>query len=97
MPGTPAASCRERRFDVDAERKHRLLNGLDDIGLTMQKMDVIRSFETMRSRLYPWLDGATTRVPKLFPVKGMRKVELDTPTPDDWQAESRRIAQEATG
>ena len=84
-------------FDVDAERKHRLLNGLDDIGLTMQKMDVIRSFETMRSRLYPWLDGATTRVPKLFPVKGMRKVELDTPTPDDWQAESRRIAQEATG
>ena len=51
----------------------------------------------MRSKLYPWLDGATTRVPKLFPVKGMRKVELDTPTPDDWQAESRRIAQEATG
>jgi len=32
-------------FEVDAFRKHCLLNGLDDIGLTLQKMDAIRNFE----------------------------------------------------
>src|SRR5258708_12408540 len=33
------------RFDIDAHRKHCLLNGLDDIGLTMVKNDKIESFE----------------------------------------------------
>jgi 3-isopropylmalate/(R)-2-methylmalate dehydratase small subunit len=33
-------------FEVDAFRKHCLLNGLDDIGLTMAKMEDIRAFET---------------------------------------------------
>ena len=56
-------------FDIDPFRKNCLLNGLDDIGLTMQKMGSIRTFETQRSELYPWLDGATTRVPRLFPVR----------------------------
>ena len=32
-------------FEVDAFRKHCLLNGFDDIGLTMEKMDAIRGFE----------------------------------------------------
>ena len=48
-------------FDIDPFRKNCLLNGLDDIGLTMQQMDAIRRFEAARSELYPWLDGATTK------------------------------------
>ena len=42
-------------FDVDAERKRRLLNGLDDIGLTLQYENQIRSFETEHFNKYPWL------------------------------------------
>lgn len=44
-------------FEVDAFRKHCLVNGLDDIGLTMQKADIIEKFETQRSETFPWLDG----------------------------------------
>ena len=33
------------KFDIDANRKHRLLNGLDDIGLTLAKADKIAAFE----------------------------------------------------
>ena len=59
-------------FEIDPFRKNCLLHGLDDIGLTMQKMDSIRSFEAARSERYPWLDGATTRVPDdmLVPAAG---------------------------
>jgi 3-isopropylmalate/(R)-2-methylmalate dehydratase small subunit len=42
-------------FQVDAERKHRLLNGLDDIGLTLQHADEIRAFEARRRQEAPWL------------------------------------------
>eukprot|EP00322_Chrysochromulina_rotalis_P009530 CAMPEP_0115854132 /NCGR_PEP_ID=MMETSP0287-20121206/13864_1 /TAXON_ID=412157 /ORGANISM="Chrysochromulina rotalis, Strain UIO044" /LENGTH=780 /DNA_ID=CAMNT_0003308235 /DNA_START=63 /DNA_END=2405 /DNA_ORIENTATION=+ len=87
-------------FDIDPFRKNCLLNGLDDIGITLQKMDAIRSFEVERSARYPWLDGATTRVPRLFAVKesemapGTSSHNLDTPTPEQWRAEvrSRRAA-----
>lgn len=44
-------------FTVDPFRRHCLLNGLDDIGLTMQKGDRIDVFETRRSSEWPWLDG----------------------------------------
>ncbi len=44
-------------FTVDSFRRHCLLNGLDDIGLTMQKADKIEEFETRRSQVWPWLDG----------------------------------------
>ena len=43
------------RFDIDASRKHRLLNGLDDIGLTLQKAERIRAYESERRALEPWL------------------------------------------
>lgn len=43
------------RFDVDAFRKHCLLNGLDDIGLTEQKAADISSFETRRKADSSWL------------------------------------------
>ena len=42
-------------FDVDPFRKHCLLNGLDDIGLTLQDADVIRAYEEQRRQQAPWL------------------------------------------
>lgn len=42
-------------FKVDSFRKHCLLNGLDDIGLTLQKQDKIDSFEAKRKDTQPWL------------------------------------------
>ena len=42
-------------FEVDPSRKHRLLNGLDEIGLTLQHADAIRAFETKRLADNPWL------------------------------------------
>ena len=44
-------------FVTDPFRRHCLLNGLDDIGLTMQKSDAIEAFEQRRSAVWPWLDG----------------------------------------
>ncbi|KAJ5087634.1 3-isopropylmalate dehydratase [Penicillium angulare] len=44
-------------FDVDGFRKHCLVNGLDDIGLTLQMESKIRTFEGKRSLETPWLDG----------------------------------------
>ncbi len=42
------------KFEIDAHRKHCLLNGLDDIGLTMQKQDKIASFEQQAGAARPW-------------------------------------------
>jgi 3-isopropylmalate/(R)-2-methylmalate dehydratase small subunit len=42
-------------FEVEPYRKHRLLNGLDDIGLTLEHAEAIRAFQTKRLREYPWL------------------------------------------
>ena len=42
-------------FDVDPERKRRLLHGLDDIGLTLQHENQIRSFENNHFNKFPWL------------------------------------------
>ncbi|MCA1909036.1 MAG: 3-isopropylmalate dehydratase small subunit [Magnetospirillum sp.] len=43
------------KFDVDPFRKHCLLNGLDDIGLTLMKDDKIAAFEATRKTQSPWL------------------------------------------
>ncbi|WP_339842889.1 3-isopropylmalate dehydratase small subunit [uncultured Halopseudomonas sp.] len=45
-------------FDVDNFRKHCLLNGLDDIGLTLEDADAIREFEVAHKQNNPWLFGA---------------------------------------
>lgn len=42
-------------FDVDPSRKHRLLEGLDDIALTLQRADRIRAFEARHRAASPWL------------------------------------------
>jgi 3-isopropylmalate/(R)-2-methylmalate dehydratase small subunit len=43
------------RFDIDPFRKHCLMNGLDDIGLTMEKQRDIDNFERTQAERRPWL------------------------------------------
>jgi len=50
------ANGKKYTFEVDAERKRRLLNGLDDISLTLQYKDEIKSFETTYFKKYSWLN-----------------------------------------
>ena len=45
----------EISFDVDDFRKHCLINGLDDIGLTLQHVDDIKAYEAKRKQQAPWL------------------------------------------
>ncbi|MBV6303290.1 3-isopropylmalate dehydratase small subunit [Candidimonas humi] len=52
-----AQDGREIGFDIDPFRKHCLVNGLDDIGLTLQKADQIRAFEAAHLARYPWLEA----------------------------------------
>jgi 3-isopropylmalate/(R)-2-methylmalate dehydratase small subunit len=42
-------------FDIEPERKRRLLNGLDDVALTLQQADHIREYERIRRAHEPWL------------------------------------------
>ena len=41
-------------FEVDSFKKHCLLNGLDDIGLTMEKEDKITAYESKAAQMFPW-------------------------------------------
>jgi len=43
------------KFDIDPFRKHCLVNGLDDIGLTLQQEAAIKAFEVRSSAEHPWL------------------------------------------
>lgn len=47
-------------FEVDSFRKHCLLNGLDDIGVTLESAESIRRFEAGWRRQSPWLFGSMT-------------------------------------
>jgi 3-isopropylmalate/(R)-2-methylmalate dehydratase small subunit len=47
-------SQKTMRFQIDPFRKHCLLNGLDEIGLTLRHADKIRAFESQRKAQYPW-------------------------------------------
>ncbi|HCO42708.1 MAG TPA: 3-isopropylmalate dehydratase small subunit [Gammaproteobacteria bacterium] len=42
-------------FSIDADRRHRLLNGLDDVALTLEHADAIRAYEARRAAEAPWL------------------------------------------
>ncbi|RMH20696.1 MAG: 3-isopropylmalate dehydratase small subunit [Gammaproteobacteria bacterium] len=42
-------------FDIDDFRQYRLLNGLDDIGLTLENSDLIKAFENERRQRFPWM------------------------------------------
>ncbi|KAJ7283804.1 aconitase [Mycena rebaudengoi] len=71
--GKPAIS-----FKTDPFRRHCLLNGLDDIALTMQRGDSIASFEQRRTETWPWLDGFGYSGARI-PVAAVRK-----PKKMDW-------------
>lgn len=45
----------EIKFEIDADRKHRLLNGIDDIGESLQKTDEIDKFEAEMHQSRPWV------------------------------------------
>ena len=51
-------SGKEMAFEIDDFRKHCLLNGLDDIGLTLQHADDIKAYEEKRRQSAPWLFDA---------------------------------------
>ena len=46
---------RVHHFEIDTFRKHCMLNGLDDIGLTLQQADAIHNFEERHIARFPWL------------------------------------------
>ena len=48
----------EHKFVFDAGRKEKLLNGLDDIALTLQRAEAIGDFEAKRRLVTPWLESA---------------------------------------
>ena len=50
---TPAGEC--FAFDITEHRKHCLLNGLDEIGLTLAHTDAIKAFEAKHKASQPWL------------------------------------------
>jgi 3-isopropylmalate/(R)-2-methylmalate dehydratase small subunit len=47
----------EVKFEIDSFKKHLLLNGLDEVGLTLQKSDKVDSFEAQQNTSQPWLAG----------------------------------------
>ena len=48
-------------FDVESFRKHCLVEGLDDINLTLTHNAQIETFEKKRTETWPWLDGVSLR------------------------------------
>ncbi len=51
---TVAYDTHTMRFEIDPFRKHSMLNGLDEISLTLRQADRIREFESRRKAQYPW-------------------------------------------
>lgn len=48
-------SGRVLAFTIDPSRKHRMLNGLDDIAVTLEEADAIRHYEQVRKQQEPWM------------------------------------------
>lgn len=46
---------KEYSFEIDSARKNRLLNGLDDIGITLQQADKIKAYESEQQKITPWI------------------------------------------
>lgn len=64
------------KFEIDPFRRHCLLNGLDDIALTLQKVDKIEEFEKRRSEVWPWLDGFGYKGTKI-PVSPKKTAKME--------------------
>lgn len=57
-------------FDVEPFRKHCLVNGLDDIGITLTKSKFIDEFEALRKNKFSFIEMGSR---KYIPVKGAKK------------------------
>ncbi len=67
-------------FEIDAFKRHCMLNGLDDIGLTMEKAPSITSFEQKIAETRPWPDARLKDEPRrafLHPDEGTEPCALD--------------------
>lgn len=51
---------KQASFEVDPFRRHCLIEGLDDIGITLQREDAISAFEQAHQRIQPWLFNEVT-------------------------------------
>lgn len=60
--GTPAGEL--IGFEVDGFRRHCLLNGLDDIGVTLEDAAAIRAYESRRAEEAPWLFSGASGQPR---------------------------------
>ncbi|KAG7753327.1 hypothetical protein KL911_002720 [Ogataea haglerorum] len=58
------------KFDIEDFRKHCLVNGLDDIGITLEKEKFITAFEEKRRKVFSFLEGGSKLI---VPVKGTKK------------------------
>ena len=67
-------------FVVDAFRRHCLLNGLDDIALTLQRAEAIEEFEQKRTELWPWLNGFGYQGKKVLAAP----IKSSTAKKNDW-------------
>lgn len=63
------------KFEIDAFRRHCLINGLDDIGLTLEHENLIVEFEAKRTANWPWLDGVgyAKKGKAVVPIRAPRK------------------------
>lgn len=66
-------------FDVEPFRKHCLVNGLDDIGLTLQKEEYINKYEAMRRDRFSFLEGGSHLIK---PIRGAKKSKYGLKTPE---------------
>jgi len=53
------------KFDIEPFKKHCLVNGLDDIGLTLNKEEDIKQYEVKRKDAWPWLEGISKKGGKI--------------------------------
>ncbi|EDK41849.1 3-isopropylmalate dehydratase [Lodderomyces elongisporus] len=67
------------KFEVEEFRKHCLVNGLDDIGLTLQKEKHIVEYEAKRRDKFSFLEGGSKLVK---PIKGSKKSKFGLKTPE---------------
>ncbi|KAI5950842.1 LEU1 [Candida jiufengensis] len=68
------------KFEVESFRKHCLINGLDDIGLTLQKEQYINEYENIRRNKFSFLEGGSKLIK---PIKGSKKSKYGLKT-QEW-------------
>lgn len=76
----PEGQVLVEHFDIEPFRKHCLVNGLDDIGLTLQKEEYILKYESMRRDKFSFLEGGSKLIK---PIVGTKKSKYGV-TAQEW-------------